>query len=177
MRGRWADLGVALGEDNGGEVAERLAPTHRRSGLMGDSAVMFGLFRDKRDIDQVVFDVAERRRPRDSRRLFELLRGRELFSPVASSNVPFVDGGRLTVQEGDDIKLKTGKLPNGMSCVVLYVHRHDSRLAAPYIGITMPDALDMVAKMEIDSLLIQGGRESWVAFPKGDVPGIRKKYF
>jgi len=138
---------------------------------------MLSFFGDKRDVDQVVFDIAEHGRPRDHRRLFELLRGREMFSPVTSSNVPFVDGRRITVQDGDDIKLTTGRLPNGMSCVVLYVHRHDPRLKSPYIGVTMPEALDMVARSDVDTLLIQGRGESWVAFPRSDLAGIRSKYF
>ena len=138
---------------------------------------MFGFFKDKRDIDQVIFDIAEHQRPRDHERLFQLLQGRELFTPVASSNVPFEDGASITVKPGDEINLKTATLPNGMVCIVFYIHRSDPRLGTPYAGFTVRDAFDMVIKTNADAVLIQNGRDSWVAFPRGDLPAIRAKYF
>ncbi len=138
---------------------------------------MFGFFRDKRDIDQVIFDIAEHQRRRDHERLFQLLRGRELFAAVASSNVPFEDGASITVKAGDVINLNTAKLPNGMVCIVFFVHRSDSRLGERYAGFTVRDALDMVIQTNADAMLIQNGRDSWVAFPRGELPAIRAKHF
>lgn len=138
---------------------------------------MFGFFKDKRDIDQVIFDIAEHQRPRDHERLFQLLQERELFTPIASSNVPFEDGASITVKPGDVINLKTAKLPNGMVCIVFYVHRSDSRLGEPFAGFAVRDALDMVIKTTADAMLIQNVRDSWVAFPRGELPAIRAKHF
>ena len=138
---------------------------------------MFGIFRDRRSIDEVVFDIAEHQRPRDHKRLLQLLRGRELFVPIASSTVPLEDGARITVQAGDEIKLKTGILPNGLGCVAFFVHRDDSRLGATYVGMTVREAFEMVAKTEVDALLIQAAGESWVAFPRRDLLSLCAKHF
>src|SRR5689334_12223649 len=97
--------------------------------MSDECARMFGRwFGDKRDVDQVIFDIAEHHRPRDHARLFELLRGRELFASVASSTVPMEHGRRMTISSGDEIQLSTGTLPNGMTCAVFYLDRADSRL-------------------------------------------------
>jgi hypothetical protein len=133
--------------------------------------------KDSPDIDQVIYDIAEFSRPRDRERLFELLRGRELFMPVASSTVPPEDGRQVVVGPGDQIKVNMAKLPNGMTCVVLFVDRQDSRLGPRCAGITVPEALDMVLKTSVDALLIQNSGNSWVAFPKQELPAIRTRYF
>ena len=138
---------------------------------------MFGFFKDKRDIDQLIFDIAEHKRPRDHKRLFQLLQGRELFTSVASSNIPFEDGKSITVKAGDVINLKTAKLPNGMVGIVFFIHRGDSRLGEPYAGFAVRDALDMVIKTNADAMLIQNEGDSWVAFPRGELPAIRAKHF
>jgi hypothetical protein len=136
-----------------------------------------GLFGDKRDVNQVIFDIAEHHRPRDHQRLFELLRGRELFVSIASSNVPLKHGRRIMISSGDEIQMKTGTLPNGMTCAVFYVDRADSRLGSPYAGMTVPEALEMVSKTELDALLIQNAQNSWVAFPRAELLALRAKYF
>lgn len=138
---------------------------------------MFGkLFKDRRDINQVIFDIAESKRPRDHRRLFELLRGRELFTSIASSNVPFENGQRITVGSGDSIQLETGMLPTGVSCAVFYVDRADSRLGRSYAGLAAGEAFEMVSKSDLGALLIQNSQNSWVAFPREELPAIRAKY-
>jgi hypothetical protein len=137
---------------------------------------MFGFLRDRRDIDQVIFDIAEHQRPRDHARLFRLLHGRQLFASVESSNVPFEDGRQLVVGSGDDIQLKTGRLPNGMSCAVFYVDRNDARLGPQYVGLTAPAAFEMVSKTTVDALLIQNTHDSWVAFPRLELARLRARY-
>jgi hypothetical protein len=139
---------------------------------------MFGrLFGDRRDIDRVIFDIAEHHRPRDHQRLFTLLRGREMFVSIASSNVPIEDGRRFQVSPGDEIQMKTGSLPNGMSCVIFYLDRTDPRLGRQYAAMTVPDAFEMVSKTEVDALLIQNAQASWVAFPRAELGTLRARYF
>jgi len=138
---------------------------------------MFGFsLKDSRGIDQVIFDIAEHHRSRDHRRLFELLRGRELFTAIASSSVPIEHGRQLVVGSGDDIQLRIGTLPNGLVCAVFYVDRSDSRLGAQYAALNASEAFDMVSKTGIDALLIQNSQNSWVAFPRQELPAIRAKY-
>jgi hypothetical protein len=137
----------------------------------------FRIFGDRRDINQVIFDIAQYNRPRDHRRLFELLRDRKLFASIASSNVPLEDGRQFIVAAGDNIQLRTGSLPNGMSCVVFYVDRSDSRLGPQSAAMTAREAFEMVLKTQLDALLIQNAQNSWVAFPRQELGALRDKHF
>src|SRR5262245_56464600 len=114
--------------------------------------------KDDRDIDRVIFDFAEHRRPRDRQRLLELLRGREIFASVAASSVPFEDGREIVVGENDVIQLRTGALPNGMTCVIFYVDRGDRRLGPNYVGVVASDAFEMASRMKEEALLIQNSQ-------------------
>ena len=138
---------------------------------------MFDFLRkDGRDIDQVIFDYATHQRPRDHRRILEMLRGRELYASIASSNVPLEHGRQRVVGPGDSIQLRTGSLPNGMSCAIFYVDRSDARLGPNYAGLTASEAFEMVLKTDLDALLIQNSKDSWVAIPRKELAAIRAKY-
>ncbi len=134
------------------------------------------IFGDRRDINQVIFDIAQYHRPRDHQRLFKLLSDRELFVSIASSNIPLEDGRRLIVASDDSIQLRTGSLPNGMACAVFYVDRSDSRLGPRYAAMTAREAFEMVSKTPLDALLIQNAQDSWVAFPRQELGALRAKY-
>src|SRR5262245_50097721 len=105
-----------------------------------------------------------------------MLRGRELYVSIASSNVPLESGRKILVGEGDHIALPTSSLPNGMTCVVFYVDRGDRRLGRNYAGLPAAEAFEMVTKTDVDTLLIQNAKNSWVAFPRGDLAAMRVKY-
>lgn len=135
------------------------------------------IFGDRRDINQVIFDIAQYHRPRDHRRLFKLLRDRELFASIASSSVPVEDGRQLIVAAGDNIQLKTGSLSNGMACAVFYVDRNDPRLGPRYSGMAACEAFKMVSETQLDALLIQNAQDSWVAFPRQELSALQAKHF
>jgi hypothetical protein len=134
------------------------------------------LRKDKRDINQVIFDFASHQRSRDRQRLLQLLRGRELYVSIESSSVPLEHGRKFIVGAGDSIQLPTGTLPNGLSCVIFYVDRHDVRLGPKHAGLIASEAFEMVSRSDVDSLLIQNSRDSWMAFPREDLMAIRAKY-
>ena len=137
---------------------------------------MFGFGRDKRDVDQVIFDIAEHGRAADHDRLFALLRDRELFSMVVGSSVPFRDGEKRTVAAGDQISLVAATLPNGLQCAAFFVDRNDSRLGDRYVGMTLVEAIRMVQRTpDLGGLLIQNSKQSWVGFPRDALPGILSK--
>jgi hypothetical protein len=138
---------------------------------------MLGFLRkDGRDIDQVIFDCATHQRPRDHERLLKLLRGREIFATIESSSVPLEHGRKLFIGPEDTVLLRTGSLPNGLTCAIFYVDRGDPRLGPRYAGITASEAFEMVTKSGLDTLLIQNSKDSWVAFPRGDLLAIRARY-
>ena len=105
-----------------------------------------------------------------------MLHGREVYASVESSNVPLEHGRTLVVGPDDSIQLRTGSLPNGLTCAIFYVDRGDQRLGPKYAGLTASEAFEMVSKSNVDTLLIQNSKDSWVAFPRMDLAAIRAKY-
>jgi len=136
---------------------------------------MFGLGKDGRDLDQVIFDIAEHQRPGDHERLFRLLRGRELYVRVLASSIPS-SGQTHVVGTNDVILVEQARLPNGLRCAAFFVHKSDARLGLHFVAMTSAEAFRMVERSpDLDALLIQNARQSWVAFLRAELPRIREK--
>jgi hypothetical protein len=144
---------------------------------------MFNLFgrkptKDLRDIEQIIFDVAEYNKDEDFHRLYELMIGRELFLPVDPDTLPgnSKPGDKVVTDSSMQIKVKNVQAPNGDTLVPCATLESSQLVKDGYIGMDWFGFLEMVLKIpEASGVLIQG-KTSWVGFDKGRVQYILEKY-
>ena len=144
---------------------------------------MFNLFKrkpkkDNRDIEKVIFDVAEFNKNEDFHRLYELMIGRELFLPVDPDTLPknSMPGDKIVTDSSMQIKVKNVQAPNGDTLVPCATIESSQLLQGGYIRMGWFGFLEMVLKIpEASGVLIQG-ETSWVGFDKDRVQYILDKY-
>jgi len=127
-------------------------------------------FKQNRDVNQLIFDYAEHRRPADLRELIVLLRQTELFAPVVSGAPNAPSGTKYVVSADDAIQLQTARLGN-LNCVAFYTDRSDARLQHPCVSMTGEEALSMVLRANADGIAIQNNKTSYFGL---DAQGIRE---
>jgi len=127
-------------------------------------------FKQNRDVDQLIFDYAEHRRPADMRELIALLRQTELFAPVVSGAPSVPSGTKYVAGAHDAIQLRTARLGN-LNCVAFYTHRSDARLQHPCVSMNGEEAMRMVLKANADGIAIQNNKTSYFGL---DAQGIRE---
>ena len=137
---------------------------------------MFSLFKKskkqgERDLERVIFDIAEHKRDEDFQLLYRLMKDREVFIPIdagsvpaaAQPGVPYVTGAQ------DRLLFRTVELPgNGMWAAA--ATKPTSRiLAKGYVGMSWPGFLDISLKIQdIRGVYLQG-ETSWVALDKKSI--------
>jgi hypothetical protein len=134
---------------------------------------MFGIFKkntkeDKRDLEQVIFDIAEHNQDKDYFRMYELLKDRELYLPADPNSLPedFVPGSRLVTDSSHQIRISNAKGPNGELLIPAVTTESHPTLQGGYIGMRWSDFLEMVLKIpEAWGALIQG-ETSYVGFDR-----------
>jgi hypothetical protein len=126
-------------------------------------------FKKQRDVNQLIFDCAEFRRPADQRELIALLLRTELFAPVVSGAPNLPNGSQHVVGAGDSIQLATARL-GSLNCVAFFTNRSDARLAHPCASMTGEEAMRMVLKAKADGIMIQNTKTSYFGL---DAQGIR----
>lgn len=126
--------------------------------------------RERRDINSLIFDLAEYKRPRDQELLLRMLWDKEIYSPIISSNVEFPDGIGTQVRLGQAIMLPTAWIQNGMSMVRFYANKDDPRLSYKFIGQKLEDAFNMIMESSnLDGIMIVNRQNSWVALEKAEI--------
>ena len=124
--------------------------------------------KDPRDIEQLIFDIAEHQRDADFHLLYKLMAGREVFVGINRASLPtsIEPGIPDTTQASDRLEMKTVSIPNHgawSSAATLPSH---SSLAGSYVGMQWLDFLKMTQKVpELRGAALQG-KTSWVAFDK-----------
>ncbi len=144
---------------------------------------MFKLFKrkaksDDRDIEQVIFDVAEHNKDEDYHRLYELLVGRELFLPVDPESLPanYEPGSKIVTDSSMQIRVRNVQGPNGETLVPSATLEECPMVQGGYIGMDWFEYLQTVLKIpSVAGVLIQG-KTSWVGFDKQRIQYILSTY-
>jgi hypothetical protein len=92
-------------------------------------------FKRRRNVNQLIFDYAEYRRPADIKELVSVLRQTEFFASVVSGAPNLANGTRYVTGAADAIQLSTARLGN-LNCVAFYTDRSDPRLQYPCVSMT-----------------------------------------
>lgn len=132
---------------------------------------MFNIFgknkqKNKRDIEQVIFDVAEYQKDEDFHQLYKLLDGREVFVPVDTTTIPVgaKPGEKYVTKPTDQLKIKNVIGPNNQPLVPAATINSCTILKDGCVGMNWSDFLNMVLKVEgVYGALLQG-ETSWVGF-------------
>lgn len=126
-------------------------------------------FKKQRDVNQLIFDCAEYRRPADQKELVALLMRTELFAPVLSGAPSLSNGVRHIVSTDDAIQIATARI-GSLNCVAFYTDRSDARLSHPCISMSGDEAMRMTLKAKADGIVIQNTKTSYFGL---DAQGIR----
>lgn len=133
--------------------------------------------KEERDIDQLIFDIAEYQRKKDYKVFYRLIKETKLYcyvDPESIKNIP--QGEKYTTKSTDNVKTTYAQI-NGMKLIVFFTFKNDERLKNSYFEIDGIDALEMALKSEETSgLLIQNKNISWVGFDKEQIRWILSKY-
>ena len=124
---------------------------------------------DPRDLEQMLFDIAEHQRDEDFNLLYERLWGREIYVPVDASSIPshVPPGQKYTSTTDDRITMRSSKLPDGRPIAMAATRTDAGMLAAGYVGMQWEDLLDMVLKLPPEYLgFVLQGKTSWVVFDR-----------
>jgi hypothetical protein len=138
---------------------------------------LFKKVKDERDIDQLIYDIAEYQRAKDYEILYKLVTETKFFCPVNPESVKNIPQGEKYTTKPDD-KIKTYSVEmNGLKLIPFYTSNNDERLRNSYFEIEGIDALKMVLDSEgISGLLIQNKDNSWVDFDEQKIKWILSKY-
>ncbi|MDX2111884.1 MAG: hypothetical protein SFY80_16770 [Verrucomicrobiota bacterium] len=124
-------------------------------------------FTDK-DLDSLIYDYAEKKRPGDMRKLLKLLACAELFAPVISGLPDNPVGMKYIVGAGDRIQIRTVEV-SGLKLVLFYTSKTDARLGTSFISMTGREAFEMVIKAEEGGIAVQNARTSWFGLDRQGV--------
>lgn len=133
--------------------------------------------KDERDIEQVIFDVAEHNKEEDYSRLYELMVGRDLFLPVDPESLPkdYELGSKIVTDPTMQIRVRNVQGPNGDTFVPSATTESSPMVQEGYIGMQWFDYLEMVLEIpSVSGVLIQG-QTSWVGFDKERIKVILGK--
>ena len=134
---------------------------------------MFSLFKklmrnDKRDLEQVIFDIAEHKRDQDFHLLYMLMKGREVFVPVDTGSVPAParPGVPYMTRPGDNVRIRTVELPDSGMWVAAATQSTNRMLTKGYVGMPWLGCLTMAMKIESARGIYLQGETSWLAMDK-----------
>jgi hypothetical protein len=124
--------------------------------------------KDPRNIEQLIYDIAEHQRDADFHLIYKLMVGQEVFVAINRASLPtsVEPGVPYTTQASDRLEMKTLSIPNhGTWSSAATFDSHPS-LAGSYVGMQWLEFLKMTQKVpELRGAALQG-KTSWVAFDK-----------
>ncbi len=132
---------------------------------------------DKRDIDQLIYDIAEYQRAKDFEILYKIMTATKFFCPVDAETVKNIPQGEKYVTNSDDqIKITQVEM-NGLRFISFYTSNSAEGLRNSYLEIDGLDALEMTLKSEgISGLIIQNKENSWFGFDKQKIKSILSEF-
>jgi DNA-directed RNA polymerase subunit RPC12/RpoP len=143
--------------------------------IISNVRTIFKFFRkkkeqDQRDIEQIIFDIAEYHREEDLLTLYELLQSRPLYMPVdKSSPIPTAakPGFKYKVTSFDNLKVLMGLGPNNYPMIRVATTVSNPILKDSYVvEINLIECLKWVMKADSVYGVIVQGKTSWVWFDK-----------
>jgi hypothetical protein len=130
---------------------------------------------DARDINQLIFDIAEHSYPSDKQELYRRFHFMEVYTKVYETNVKLPNGGKHVVKKGDRIIIETARLPGGQCVALFFVDKSDPRLLPEFIGMTVPEACAMVLRIDdIDGMMLCNLNDSWFAMMKDEIKRVAR---
>jgi hypothetical protein len=128
-----------------------------------------------RDVEDLIYEIAEHRRESDFQALYLQMRKREVFVPIVKSSLPpgVAPGQTVTSTAEHPLSMRTVSAPDG-SALIPCATRPDAQLLRDgYAGMPWESFLEMVLKsgVEIYGALLQG-QGSWIAFDRQRVRQI-----
>jgi hypothetical protein len=124
--------------------------------------------KDSRDLEQVIFDIAEHNREADLHLFYRLMSTREVYLPVDEASLPTASepGVPYTTQDTDEVKVYTVSIPNNGSWIAAATQTSHPLLAGGCLRMTWLGFLKMALEgAEVRGALIQG-KTSWIALDK-----------
>lgn len=144
---------------------------------------MFSLFRRKaqkqsRDIEEVLFEVAEFGREEDLHHLYNLLKGRQVYFPLDKSTIPTVahPGQEYTVSPADRIRIPVAVAPDGGMVVPAATYDSAPMLQADYAGMDWAEFLRMALQIENAAGVLVQGKKSWLIIERKHITNILNNY-
>ncbi|WP_284197242.1 hypothetical protein [Chitinimonas prasina] len=123
----------------------------------------------KRDLEQLIFDVAEHQADKDFRELYAIMRGKQVFVPIDRGSIPAAAaaGEQYVTTANDCLKMQYVIGPNGQFLIPSATSEDSPIVQNGYVGMDWTAFLQMVAKLDSSffGALLQG-KTSWVAFDR-----------
>lgn len=143
---------------------------------------LFSIFARKpappRNLEDLIYDIAEHMRDADFLELYERMRNREVFVPLVQSSLPANVRAGQTVTSATEhpLVMRTISGPNGQVLIPCATLQSAQVLREGYAGMRWEAFLEMMLKSgtEIFGVLLQGQR-SWVAFDRQRVRHILER--
>lgn len=143
---------------------------------------MFGFLKkkrqkDPRNLEQLIFEIAEHRRDEDFHLLYELMIGREVFIGIDLASLPesIAPGVRYTTQATDRVKVKLVTIPDHGEWSSAATQASHPSLVGGYAGMQWIEFLEMTLKVpHLQGAMLQGAT-SWIAFDKERIGYILEK--
>ncbi len=135
---------------------------------------MFSFFKksskpDTRDLEQVLFDLAQHRDEKDFGVLFARMKGRHVFVPADPGTFPagMAPGAKYVTKPGDRVSIATVTGPNGDVLAVAATEVDAGILKSGFLRMDWADFMNMVRSMDasIKGALLQG-KTSWVVLDR-----------
>ncbi len=124
--------------------------------------------KDSRDLEQVIFDIAEHKRDADLELFYRLMSTREVYLPVDKASLPTAaePGVPYTTRDTDQVLIKSVSIPNNGEWVSAATQTSHPLLAGGYIGMPWLEFLKIAQQMVgARGALIQG-KTSYIALDK-----------
>lgn len=133
--------------------------------------------KDSRDIEHLIYDIAEHQRDADFHLLYKLMVGREVFVAINEASLPasIEIGVPYTTQASDRIEMNTASIPNHgawSSAATLASH---PALGGSYVGMQWFEFLAMTQKVQKLRGAVLQGKTSWIAFDKERIAYVLAK--
>lgn len=134
---------------------------------------MFNFLKSKkkdegRDLEQVIYEIAEFRKEQDYLAFFKLIEEREIYFPVAPESLPsgFQSGQKIVTDASMQIRIKTVIGPSGGVFVPASTTETSKMVEGGYCGINWFSFLEMALKIEGAAGILIQGQKSWLAFDR-----------
>jgi hypothetical protein len=138
-----------------------------------------GLFRNNargKDINRLIFDIAEFGKRSDVDEIYTRLKHLELYASVVSANFPFDNGAQVKIDAGRQLTIPTAKI-NGREFIVFLVDKADPRLGQNFVGMNASEAFNMVERIDsLSGIILYNNKQSYFGIERQDFGWIRTKH-